>query len=185
MCDKKVEEKLLGFVRSRLLYVECLAKHKSIAQMVAPCQDTVTALASYMNGIKTMGHETGMTIIEMVSESRINQDHAQKMIDLVTAKVQMHGSAPSADDSYEKMVHCHFCDHLQNYDEDANVIMDPSKDLNTKYRAVVRISRRCGINQPDEQTKARLLSVVFVNSPAQLKDQLAGEYGYTTLKQFK
>ena len=87
MCDKKVEEKLLGFVRSRLLYVECLAKHKSIEQMVQPCTDTVTSLASYMNGIKPMGHETGMAIIEMVSESRINQDHAQKMIDLVTAKV--------------------------------------------------------------------------------------------------
>ena len=108
-CDKKVEEKLLGFVRSRLLYLECLAKHKSIEQMVQPCADTVTSLASYMNGIKAMGHETGMAIIEMVSGSRISQDHAQKMIDLVTAKVVMHGSAPSADDSHGKMVHRYFC----------------------------------------------------------------------------
>ena len=94
-----------------------------------------------------------MAIIQMVSESRINQDHAHKMTDLVTAKAQIHGSVPSTDDSHGKMVHRHFWEHLQDYDEDAHMIMDPSKDLFVKLRAVARITRRCGINRPTKRPR--------------------------------
>ena len=178
-----VQHKLVTMVRTRLEYLTCLVESGLSADRLRDQrEEIVNAIATQLRLVQSISTEVGVDLHRLIEHSHLTPDGKKAAFDNILAKVNPASQKDLA--GIQRQTHDYFHEYLQK-NHSSEQIVHPMTDTQTRLRMLALLARKLGVNNPSEQTMAKIAACAFADATHDEAQLLAGDLGLSNLNKFK